>query len=150
MSTCCLCDIFSTHFSDLRHLSPHLAGLKTGMLKAKQALRQSVDQNRQGIRGEESLNSTGGSRPGTAQSRKSVGSWVSQAFNSPGAPSPSPGLASRIRPQSAIGHGGAPRANFGGKRNKPYGSASWRSVSRSDFRPPSAGVMPPRLNLPRR
>jgi len=116
-------------------------GLKTGMLKAKQSLRSAADLNRIQVRTNE-LDQNG--RPMSAMSgrssgRKSVGSWVSRNHGA----SPSPGL--MARPMSAMERGSTGRLTYtpgpggGGSKRKPYGSSSWRSVSRSDFRPPSAG-----------
>ena len=123
------------------------------MLKAKQALRGQVDQNRENIRAEEAASQDQNGRPMSAMSRpgsrKSVGSWVTRQFGD--TPSPAPMSAGRMRPMSAIDRGTNSRLTFSGtSKKKPYGSASWRSVSRMDYRPPSAGVQPPRLHLPKR
>lgn len=78
-------------------------------------------------------------------SRNKVGSWVSRNTESPH-------LAGRIRPQTAMERGVDQngRATYKPGSKKEWGSHSWRSMSRTDFRPPSAGFQPPKLNLPSR
>jgi len=91
-------------------------------------------------------------RPSTAASSRGgkVGGWVSRVDKAGMSPSPAP---TRIRPQTAMERrdsGGGSRSTYAGTK-KAWDAKSWRSVSRSDFRPPSAAkLLPPKLNLPAR
>jgi len=140
--------------------------MNKGGLKLKSKLHQGNDQARKELEfksGEDhdaeinsiltsspaTMNSRG--RPSTAMSRSSgkVGAWITRADMLDGS-SPSPHLAGRIRPQTATDRGSSSRSGMPTTSKKPWGASGWRSVSRSDYRPPSAKLMAPRLNLPPR
>ena len=119
-----------------------------GNVKAKQALRGQVDQNRQDIR-------AGGGEPGPGTAdpcrpcRALVRRKSRRLARIRGYPSPAPMSAGRMRPMSAIDRGtlaGSPSAGLA-KRSPTARRAGGRS--RMDYRPPSAGVQP-RLHLPKR
>jgi len=135
---------------------------KTGALQLKQALHSVNDaankelENKLGEdfdasrRGSPIRPSTAMSRPSTGNARTKMGAWMTREDKTE---SPSPHLAGRIRPQSAMtssrpSTGSSLTASLNNK--KPFSSQGWRSISRSDFRPMNTRLQPPRLNLPRR
>jgi len=86
------------------------------------------------------------SSTGRYSTKSKVGSWVSRSLES-ALEGRSDSLAGRIRPQTAMERSSKGNGGGGGTR-AIWNSNSWRSISRSDFRPPVAKVQPPRLNLP--
>lgn len=119
---------------------------KTPAFKMKTQMWKSLDEANQKGSEDHDATTPAQRRPQTAMSRTSsskVGSWMTR---SSGCDSPLEGsehLAGRIRPSTAMDrHSGA---------DKAWGSMGWRSVTRTDYRPPSAGKLhPPRLNLPQK
>jgi len=129
-------------------------GLQKGLLKLKQGMQSQVDGARKEIRSRQAADAEVGNitRPQTAASSRSstkMGSWVTRSLDSP---APTPELMQRMRPMTAMERGReVGRTTYSGSETrKLYSSSGWRSMSRSDYRPPTAKIQPPRLNLPKR
>lgn len=118
---------------------------KTPAFKMKTQMWKAMDEtNHKGSEDHDATKSVS-RRPQTAMSRSSskVGSWKTRGGGYDSPVEGSEHLAGRIRPSTAM-----ERHSSGG--DKAWGSVGWRSVTRTDYRPPSAGgrLQPPRLNLP--
>merc|ERR1712070_1344951 len=118
--------------------------MRQSSVKLKQSVRSAFDQasaleNERDAKGAEDVDAQVASinRPTTAtpaRSKTKMGSWISRTTGG------------SERPQTAM-EGRTGRSAYA---RKPFGSDGWRSMSRSDFRPPTAKVYPPKLNLPSR
>jgi len=118
--------------------------MRQSSVKLKQSVRSAFDQasaleNERDAKGAEDVDAQVASinRPTTAtpaRSKTKMGSWISRTTGG------------SERPQTAM-EGRTGRSTYA---RKPFGSDGWRSMSRSDFRPPTAKVYPPKLNLPSR
>jgi Ca2+-binding EF-hand superfamily protein len=121
-------------------------------VKMKQSIRKAYDdQNQQDFQAAQQGGEVNMNRPQSSMSK--MGKWMSRDTPSPGpalANSPNH-LAGRMRPpsrpQTAMERGTPNTRTMFQRSKKAWGSDGWRSISRSDFRPPTAQIQPPRLNL---
>merc|ERR1711934_1110509 len=87
------------------------------------------------------------SRPSTASASK-VGTWMTRNQGNTTPIDSTAHLAGRIRPSTAMARSTESTRSYARPNQQEWSSDGWRSISRSDFRPPSSKLQPPRLDLP--